>query len=460
MASEALDRDMAAAIDQINAGLSSLLATGLEPADRDDALTVIREVEALGRRMDCAQVAVLSAVEDRGLHRADHHASAKVLVAHAARLSPPEAARRAQIARALRQLPAVRAEFEAGHIGTCQVARIARAFANVRVRHALVGVDEELARLAARYAYRRFDERLTDWVRQTDEDGTRDTNQRHHENRDASIRQDYDGSWRIEGGCASMDGAVLHDILERFVQAELTADWEKARAEHGDAATADHLPRTPGQRRFDAFHQVFQRAAAAEANLVGGSQIVTNIVIDITTYERYLAWLTGVRPTPEQVSLDLSPTGTPTPDSTSAPDAPVPPVPPVGYRCSTLDGHLVDPTEAVARSLVEQVRRVVLGARSTVTDVGRSQRFFTGSAQLAVRLSNTRCYWPGCHVPVSLCQSDHLISFNGPGQGSTSPGNGGPACGKHNRAKEHGFIPWRDEAGEWHVQRPDGTTID
>lgn len=329
MASEVADRDMAAAIDQINAGLSSLLATGLVPHDRDDALAVIREVETLGRRMDCAQVAVLAGVEDRGLHRADHHASAKVMVAHAARLSPPEAARRAQMARALRCLPEVRAEFAAGRVGTCQVSRIARAYANPRVRTALVGIDDDLARLAARDGYRRFDTRLTDWVRQVDEDGTRDTNQRHHENRDAQIRQDYDGSWRIEGGCASTDGAVLHDIFEHFVQAEFEADWAHNRAEHGENATADTMPRSASQRRFDAFYHLFQRAAAAEANLVGGSQIVTNIVIDVTTYERYLAWLTGVRPAPRHVDLDPDRTG----------DDPGDGVPPVGYRCSTLDGH-------------------------------------------------------------------------------------------------------------------------
>ncbi|MEZ5178323.1 MAG: DUF222 domain-containing protein [Acidimicrobiales bacterium] len=123
-------------------------------------------------------------------------------------------------------------------------------------------IDEQLARLAARDSYRRFDARLTDWIRQVDEDGTRDANQRHHDNRDATIRQDYDGSWTIAGGCASMDGAVLHDILEHFVAAEFQADWDKARAEHGDAATLDDLPRTPGQRRFDALYQLFQRAAA------------------------------------------------------------------------------------------------------------------------------------------------------------------------------------------------------
>lgn len=102
----------------------------------------------------------------------------------------------------------------------------------------------------------------------------------------------------------------------------------------------------------------------------------------------------------------------------------------------------------------------MIGARSTVIDHGRRQRLFTGPAQLAVRLSSTHCYWPGCNVPVSRCQSDHLTAYNGPQQGSTNPGNGGPACGKHNRAKEHGFTPWRDQAGNWHVQRPDGTELE
>ena len=47
---------------------------------------------------------------------------------------------------------------------------------------------------------------------------------------------------------------------------------------------------------------------------------------------------------------------------------------------------------------------------------------------------------------------------SGPG-GSTSPGNGGPACGTHNRHKERGFSVRRDEAGHWHTYRPDGTEI-
>ncbi len=59
MNSQVVDPGLAAAIDQIHAGLNTLFAGGVAPASRDDALAVIREVETLGRRMDAAQIAVL-----------------------------------------------------------------------------------------------------------------------------------------------------------------------------------------------------------------------------------------------------------------------------------------------------------------------------------------------------------------------------------------------------------------
>ena len=78
-----------------------------------------------------------------------------------------------------------------------------------------------------------------------------------------------------------------------------------------------------------------------------------------------------------------------------------------------------------------------------------------------MRLANTECYWPGCHVPVTDCQIDHLIPWaDHSGGGSTNPGNGGPACGRHNRYKQHGYTVHRDPTGHWHTHRPDGTEIE
>lgn len=77
-----------------------------------------------------------------------------------------------------------------------------------------------------------------------------------------------------------------------------------------------------------------------------------------------------------------------------------------------------------------------------------------------MKLASSECYWPGCHVPVSDCQIDHLIAWADHGGGRTDPRNGGPACGRHNRHKQRGFTVRRDQSGQWHTYRPDGTEID
>ncbi len=440
MVSSVLDPDLAAALDSVAAGLDSVFEAGVEPFDTKDAIVLIRETERLVRRFQAAQNDLFTAIDRRGLHRADGHASAKVMVRHVGNLSDVEALRRAKTAKALADLPVVAESFRAGRIGRCQTDTIARAHANKRVREQLCDRDAELAGEAESMGHRFFDGRLNDWVRETDEDGTCDRAQRGHQNRDAQMDDVFGEAWRLIAHGGSLQGAEMHSILEKFIEAEWLSDWEKARAEHGDDTTVEHLARTDAQRRFDALFEIFRRAASIRQG-EPGSMIVTNLLIDQATFERILRRMTD---TP-----------------TETPDHPIGDVPgEVGFRCSTIDGHPVDPTEAVAHALTGHVRRVVIGADSTVIDLSRRRRLFTGAAALAVKLANTECYWPGCHVPVSDCQIDHLVPWADHGGGSTCPSNGGPACGKHNRHKEQGFTAWRDESGQWHVLRPDGTEIE
>ncbi|WP_421120096.1 hypothetical protein ACE2AJ_01725 [Aquihabitans daechungensis] len=131
----------------------------------------------------------------------------------------------------------------------------------------------------------------------------------------------------------------------------------------------------------------------------------------------------------------------------------------VGFRCSTIDGRPLDPAEVVVATLIGHIRRVVVGTDGVVLDMGRKARCFTGARQLAVRLADRSCTWTGCDVPASECQCDHLDPYNGPDKGRTNPANGAPACGRHNRFKEHGFTVTRDPRGRWHIHRPDGTEI-
>lgn len=295
--------------------------------------------------------------------------------------------------------------------------RIANAHANERVRDRLCDQDGDLARLAAIEPYRDFDARLADWVRRADENGTCDQAQRNHENRDAKLVQDFDQSWKLSGGCASLQGLELHDILQRFIDAEFTSDWAKARATHGEAATVEDLARTDNQRRFDALFEIFQRAAGSLPGR-GGSLVVTNLIIDLVTFERICRRMTDAPVDLDPRLAELLRTACDRGDDTGDADAAeegrsggtVGPADRtgtgasgddrsgVGYRCSGIDGQPLDPTEAVANALTGHIRRVIIDTDS--------------------------------------------------------------ACGKHNRHKERGFTAWRDDAGQWHTLRPDGTEID
>ena len=116
--------------------------------------------------------------------------------------------------------------FAAGRIGGCQVERIARAHANPRVRSQVEANDEAFAAEAEANSYRVFDRKVTAWVDVVDADGARDRDQRSHENRDVKLVQDFDGSWRLTGGCGSLQGVELEAIFKAFVKAETLADWD------------------------------------------------------------------------------------------------------------------------------------------------------------------------------------------------------------------------------------------
>jgi len=448
------------------------VSRGVDPFDAGDAIAMVRELEVVGRKAAALAIKVQSNIDERGLYAADGHGSAKIMVRHLGRLSGPDAHRRSQAARALADLPCVAAALADGRIGMSQVTVAARAHANLRVRKLLCDQDEALARSATMDPFDEFELKVCAWVRLMDADGARDRNQRSHENRDLRLHQDHDGTWHIAGGCASLQGAELDGIHRHFLELERAADWAEARDLLGDSATERDLPRTESQRRADAWTAMSR--AAATATGVAKPTIVTNIVIDRDTFERECSRFAGVTPEPPDPTFDPQP-DTPYPradvagseidddDLNDRPDrsddrgrrARQP-------RSHTLDGHWVEPTEAVAAALIGHVRRVVMGSDSVVTDLGRRSRLFTGSAALAVRLASRHCYWPGCWVPVTDCQIDHLRPWSEPGGpgGRTDPGNGAPACGRHNRLKHHGYAAHRDAVGRIHVTRPDGTEID
>lgn len=487
-----IDVEAAEAFADAEKAIDLLFASGVPVAGVDDAYAWIRGGDRLRRKVAALQVQVLAAIERSSLHQADGHASAKVMVRCGANLSGPEAFRLDQVARVLTVLPVVAEAFAQGLIGVGQVERLGRTYANRRVRKALIGLDEHLAVLAARLPYVEFEQKLAEWERLEDQDGPGEGGARAHRNRAARLDRGLDGAWDFVASLGGVQGAEIAEIFGHFIEAERLVDWAEARERLGDAVTAEDLCRTEPQRRADAFHAAMQAAASAIAGATGGSIIVTNIVMDLTTFEHHLRRVAGTdagaepddRPSTDLAAeaaglqpldlepLDPGPEDQPDRDDQpdrrdggeQAPSGPAEPTPSAEPQtratCRTLDGQPLDPAEVTAQALLGHVRRVVIGRDGVVLDMSRRSRLFAGLRQLAVRIPELTCAWPGCCVPVSRTQSDHIDAYNGPQRGRTDPGNGAPLCGMHNRFKHRsGIIPRRDEHGRWHAHRPDGTEI-
>ncbi|MEQ8717017.1 MAG: DUF222 domain-containing protein [Acidimicrobiales bacterium] len=423
----------------------------------------IATVERLRRRVDALAVEVTARVDRDRLFRLDGQATATTMIAHRARVSVGEARARRRTARMTRDLPDVAAGFRTGEIGSCHARRLGVAHANRRVRDQM-GHCEDVFVAAAKdmTSFEDFDAFISQWVRLVDEDGTCDTNEVNHERRNVTLVRNQDGSWHLEGGFAALQGAAVDEVLENFIRLEYLADWDAARAEHGDETCEDHLPRTAAQRRCDAFVAMC-RAAANSPEAPPGTPTETTIVFDAAAYERALHWLdTGERePIDARDAAEIAygdhhrggrPRGGAPDDGARDQSAP-----PAKMRCQTTDGVALEPREAAAASLTGTIRRLLVDARGVPLDRSHPVRLFTGAVREAIKATQIGCTWPGCHRRGSHCEIDHLTPHSHGGQ--THPDNAGPLCGFHNRLKNHGYRTWRDAGGNWHTTRPDGTEI-
>lgn len=311
---------------------------------------------------------------------------------------------------------------------------IARVAANPRVDQHLEAADPIFARLASREPYDEFAAWMRQWMALADADGADRDDEITHQRRRLSLHENFDGSWSLEGQFGAVQGAALKETLDRFEDAEFRADWAQARAEHGDAATVEHLPRTPAQRRADALAAMASWAAAAPADSRTPDPLV-NIVVDRETFEDEVRRACG-----EDVDVDPN-------DDLE------------GRRCQTLDGTPLRPSDVLAAAMVGFVRRVVVDAAGNVIDLGRRRRMFTGSSREAAMLqammrspNGLRCLWPGCDARGRCLQVDHCepAAAGGP----TDVGNSDVYCGSHNRMKERGFKPVRHRDGTWTMHRP------
>lgn len=417
--------------DAVFAAVDELCRFEVDPHDPDGVIAGYERLERAARVLDAARADYLHAVQSSGAYRADGHRSAKTQAAHVLKLSGGTAATRQKSARMCAALPEVARAWRRGELGTDHVNLLGRIHSNPRVRGFMADAEDWfLAQARDCDSYDDFRHVVERWAWLVDQDGPT-PNDRNHRNRDFFLRQKAtDLSWDISGGLASLPGAAINEIFEHYVTAELLADWDLARAEFGDAACEQHLARTSAQRRADALQRVFTDAVGNDASPVP-ADFTHNIVWDDATFTEMARRFDGEAPRP----LDAD-----------------------SMICATGDGVPLDPTEAFANSLLGHIRRVVVDAAGVVIDLGQRSRCFTGSARQAAMLSRRRCCWPGCHVPASRCQVDHMVPHSR--GGPTDQTNAELLCPRHNGLKEAGgYRVHRGPDGTIHTYRPDGTPI-
>lgn len=436
-------------VELLAAGADALLALDLDSLTGREAMVLTRAVEGVRRRIDAGTDRLAGHLEETGKFGVDGHRSAKDAITFLGRLPSAEAHARVHTARRLKQLPAVTGAHQRGEISTEAVRAITNLAANPRVSPLLDDVIDKLFVEQARSeSHQAFIAWLRDLERAADQDGAGVDAEITHKRRRTRLTQNTaDGSYELRSTGGSLHGAIIGDVLAAFEAAELEADRAEAIEVHGPGATPDQYRRTSLQRRTDALVAIFRMAAAAPGD-VQVPEPVVNVIIDAETLEDELA--RANKGGAAEGSLD----------------GPTHRVDEVAGRriCQTLSGRPLDPSDVVTCLLVGLVRRVVVGGASTVIDLGRKRRCFTGSArdaadlQAAIRRRGASpCFWGDCTSPPHRQQRDHVRRWGALGHTNTE--NSDLACGYHNRLKETGFRPIRRSDGGYDLLRPDGTRI-
>ena len=393
-----------------------------------DARDLLVAAEHGRRTLEAATAQVIDRVSVSGCFQEDGCLSVVSWLRTTVNWPVAEAKRMVRVADLVHDYPQVGRLMADGVLASGPVSRIAGLHANKRVTAQLPEFMDSMVEYARVLPYDDFSQLASRWEQLADADGAHRSHETVHDDRDAAVHT-VDTATYVDARLGNTQGALISEVFERFVQAELARDLAERDA-LGLSPTS--LARSSKQRRADALYAVF---ASAASQFAAAPEPLVNIVIDHRTYERTLAAMdTGGR-----LGSLIEP-------ADNLLDA----------RCETTAGVLLDPVDVVATSLVGFVRRVVVNTAGVPIGLGRRSRLFTGHTRAAALLRRRRCIWPGCNV--LTCDVDHRVPWvDG---GDTDVGNSDPLCRRHNRLKVHGYTTHYDEhTRTTHVTTPTGRTL-
>ncbi|HEX4983176.1 MAG TPA: hypothetical protein VFV63_15835, partial [Ilumatobacteraceae bacterium] len=233
----------------------------LEGLDGRELAELFKRLEQIRRQTEGALAVVVGAVNERGVHRGDGHSSVNAWCRALGRWSDSECRDRIRTASLIASSERFRDAVISGEIGIAQTHELGRVFANPRCGSQLVDVAGVMVDNATKLSHHEFRITTRRWEMLADMDGAHKSAEEAHQGRRAGIAE-VGEEIHLHGRGGLAQGAVMVEILERFCDAEFTADWDATVARHGDAACYTLMPRTDAQRRFDAFYAIFERAAA------------------------------------------------------------------------------------------------------------------------------------------------------------------------------------------------------
>jgi hypothetical protein len=368
---------LATAID----ALLTLDPNALDDADLADAVVVMHRQQA---RLAAATARLTAALDARQVWAADGLRSCGAWVAHRCRLPLGQARAGVWLGRRLRAMPATAEAFATGDIRQPHAAVLA-SLAGGRTAECFARDEVMLVGFACTMAWPDFCRAVEYWRQCADPDGVERDAAHDEALRRVHLTEGLRGTGHLDGLLTPLGRVTVAGALGRIERELFEADWAGARAEHGDAATACHLTRTPAQRRHDALVEMARRAVATAPNGKQPRPLVSMLV----GYETFK-----------------------------------------GRICELADGTVIAPG-TVASVLDEAlIERVVFDGPSRVIDLGRARRF-TGAVRRALEVRDRHCTHPGCDLPAQRCQGDHIQPWSD--GGPTTGDNGQLRCGHHNR---------------------------
>jgi hypothetical protein len=423
----------------------------------DDVDAALRATELEVRDLAARRAALVAVAGHRRLYATEGHRSMPAYLRASVNTGGGDITRDRKLARLVDRLPSVGEALIAGHISVAHALELDRVQANPRIGHVFEVVAPALIDVAEHSSYDEFRDRITEFVNLVDVDGAFADLASDVEHRTARV-SDVDGTLDVvAAGGHPLTAARVAAIFQGFVEAEFRRDVADRAAEHGDDAEQHPLPRTAGQRRFDALVAIFDAAAGSPEGASAPIPTV-HVIVDDQTLDDTFSRVGITLPNGNVVDGDEFVGDDDTMLDTLVDELQSDPQAFLSRRCETSSGSKIHPIVALQAALTGHIRRVVVDSAGTVIDYGSQQRLFSGSARAAALLLARWCAHPGCRLAASLCEVDHNDEWHAGGR--TDQRNSNIECKPHNRFKHRRrWTTRRDGCGRVYTLRDDGTIV-